>query len=552
MRWFLRILRKPATLPVFIFLVLLGVLAISLSRSAQPPVLESISPSIGTPGGVLVLQGRNFGNQRLSGSVSISGTRPTSSSYLEWTDESISVQVPKDAGTGLVYVTTRLGKSNGVLFTNKNRIPMVISETVKPGVPFIERINPTVATVGQVITFSGLNFGLSQGSGRVLFTPIAAVVDVGSEREGETETLEASELDFDYSSWTDQEIRVRVPDGATSGNVFVETDRGTSNAVYLEVTTVAGTKVLREKRGYQILFSIQIANVDAEPGSTIDLWVPGPLKTLEQRNIEYLKIPDPLWDDYKGLSRYQLADPAPGAVYRINQTFWLDRYAIETKISVSNIERKYDTDSRLYRTYTAATDLVPAEDESLVNAAKSAVGREQNPYLKARAIYLFLLKQLVFDPKPDGKTIQDNFISATADAYSFSLLFCALTRAAGVPSRPVTGFLVYGDRRSRIHYWAEFYLPAFGWVPVDPSLGDGARFGDYPEVDKPDEFFFGNVDSNHIVFTRGVVEVKASSPEAHTVRRDRIYSLQTIHEESSIGVKSYTAAWNDLQVIDIW
>ena len=122
MRWFLRILRKPATLPVFIFLVLLGVLAISLSRSAQPPVLESISPSIGTPGGVLVLQGRNFGNQRLSGSVSISGTRPTSSSYLEWTDKSISVQVPKDAGTGLVYVTTRLGKSNGVLWGRHEHI----------------------------------------------------------------------------------------------------------------------------------------------------------------------------------------------------------------------------------------------------------------------------------------------------------------------------------------------------------------------------------------------------------------------------------------------
>ncbi|MBN1686309.1 MAG: IPT/TIG domain-containing protein [Spirochaetales bacterium] len=521
-------------------------------ESEKPPVLTSISPSIGTPGGVLVLSGRNFGSVRGNGSVSISGKRPTSSSYLEWTDTSISVQIPEDTGTGLVYVTTRLGRSDGILFTNKNRIPMVMGETVKPGVPFIERMSSTSATVGQTVTVTGLNFGLSQGAGQVLFTPIAVAGEVRSEVEVKTEYLPASELDFDYLSWTDQEIRVCVPDGATSGNVFVETDRGISNSVYLEVTNLVGTKILREARGYQILFSVQVTNVDADPGSTIDIWVPGPLKTLEQRNIEYLKIPDPLWDDHQGLSRYHIVDPAPGTVYRINQTFWLDRYGLETKINTGNIVRDYDTENRLYRTYTAATELIPAGDESLVSVAKSAVGREQNPYLKAKAIYLFLLKTLVFDTKPAGKTIQDNFIGASADAYSFSFLFCALTRAVGVPSRPVAGFLVFGERRARIHYWAEFYLPGFGWVPVDLSLGDGATFDDYPAVEEPENFFFGNVDPNHIVFTRGVVEVKALSSDSRTVRRDRLYSLQSFHEESSAGVRSYTATWNDLQVIDIW
>ena len=552
MKVFRRVIRRRATLPVAVFLILLAVLVISLSRSEKPPVLVSISPPIGTPGGVLTLKGRHFGGERLSGSVSISGTRPTTSSYLEWTDTVISVQIPEDAGTGLVFVTTRLGASDGILFTNKNQIPMVMSETVKPGVPFVERMEPTVGAVGDIILIAGLNFGLSRGDGRVLFTPIPAGIDGESEREGKTEYLPASELDFDYESWTDQEIHVRVPDGATSGNVYIETDRGLSNAVYVEVTNLAGTRVLREKRGYQILFTVQISNVDAAPGSTLDIWVPGPLKTLEQRNIEYVKIPDPVWDDYKGLSRYHLADPAAEAIYRINQTFWLDRYAVETRINMSNDGATYDTESGLYKTYTSASEVVPADDESLVSAAKSAIGRERGPYRQAHAIYLFLLKTLTFDTKPGGKTIQDSFVSAVADPYAFSMLFCALTRAAGIPSRPVAGFLVYGDRRARIHYWAEFYLPGFGWVPVDPSLGDGAQFGNYPEVDEPDDFFFGSVDSNHIVFTRGVVEVKALSSEGLTVRRDRLYSLQSIHEESSAGISSYTATWNDLQVIDLW
>ena len=552
MKFFHRIFKSRATLPVAIFILLIGVLVISLAGSERPPVLESISPAIGTPGGVLVLKGRHFGEERLSGGVSISGTRPTSASYLEWTDTHISVQIPDDAGTGLVYVTTKLGRSKGILFTNKNKIPMVMSETVKPGVPYIERLDTTVATVGQTIAISGLNFGLSQGTGRVLFTPVAAAADVGAERDEESEYLAASELDYDYTSWTDQEIHVRVPDGATSGNIFVENDRGTSNAFYIEVSNVVGTKVLREKRGYQILFSVQIANVEAEPGSTIDFWVPGPLKTLEQRNIEYLKIPDPLWDNHKGLSRYHFADPVPNTVYRINQTFWLDRYAVETKINSSNVEIGYDVDGRLYRAYTASTDMIPSDDEVLAEAAVSAVGRERNPYLKAKVVYQFLLGALDYELKPGGKTIIDNFENGSADVYGFAMLYCAMTRAVGIPARPVAGFVIYGDRRARIHYWAEFYLPQFGWVPVDPSLGEGARFGDYPNVEEPDNFFFGNIDSNHIVFTRGVVDVKALSSEARTVRRNQLYSLQTFHEESSTGVSSYTATWNDLEVIDIW
>ena len=84
------LLKRRAVVPVVVFVLLVGALALSLSRSDLPPRLDSISPEIGTPGGVLVLKGRHFGPERLGGSVTISGTRPTSSSYLEWTDTQIS------------------------------------------------------------------------------------------------------------------------------------------------------------------------------------------------------------------------------------------------------------------------------------------------------------------------------------------------------------------------------------------------------------------------------------------------------------------------------
>ncbi len=546
------LLKRRAVVPIIVFILLAGTFVFSLSRSELPPRLENISPEIGTPGGVLVLKGKHFGQEKLGSSVSISGIRPTSSSYLEWNDTQISLQIPADAGTGLVYVTTPLGASGGLLFTNKNRIPMVMSESMPPGVPFVEKMDTTEGAIGEMIVITGLYFGLSQGEGSVLFTPLAVSLDSGVDLAGDLEHIPASELDFDYQSWTDQEIRVRVPDGATSGNVYVQTDRGLSNAVYFEVTNLPGTKILGEKRGYQILFSVQLSSIDADPGESIELWVPGPLRSLEQRNIEYVKIPDPLWDDYHGLSRHQIVNPVADTVYRINQTFWLDRYTLETNINIGSIGRTYDTESRLYQVYTTGTDLIPAEDESVINAARSAIGRERNPYLQAKAVYLFLLEQLVYDSHAPERTLLESFVAASGDAYTFSMLFCAMTRAIGIPSRPVAGFLIYGDRRARVHYWAEFYVPSFGWVPVDPALGDGAAFGAYPGHENPSEYFFGNVDSNHVVFTRGVVDVKPLSSDSRTIRRDGIYSLQTIHEETSKGIRSYTATWSDLQVIDLW
>ncbi|MAG14007.1 MAG: transglutaminase [Spirochaetales bacterium] len=546
-----RSIRHRATIPTILFAGLVCLLVLSLNRSDKPPRLESIAPEIGSPGGVMVLRGRYFGRDKRSSSVIIAGKRPTTSSYLEWGDTQISVQIPADVGSGMVNVTTRLGISGGILFTNANRIPVVLSETTNPGEPHIEKLAPKTGVIGTPVTLTGLNFGLSRGGSRVLFAPLAVAGEISAEDDS-TEYVPASEIDSDYESWTDQSIRVRVPDGATSGNIRVETDRGISNSVYFEIAGLPGTKVLSQKRGYQILFSIEISNVRAEPNALLDIWVPGVLSAPEQRNIEHVKIPEPLWTDYFGLSRYQFQNIQSGLLYRINQTYWLDRYAIETNISAGKVARAYDTERKLYKSFTVPTPLMPSDDESISSAAWSAIGRERSPFLRARAIYLFLIKKLVYDEKPKGEAILENFIAASADSYGYSLLFCTMVRAIGIPARPVAGFIIYGDRKAKIHYWAEFYIEGFGWVPVDPTLGDSPDIGAYPNIEDPAEYFFGGLGTQHLAFTKGVIDVKPLSSDSKIVQHKKTYSLQTIHEEGSSGLRSYSSEWGDLQVIDLW
>jgi transglutaminase-like putative cysteine protease len=53
----------------------------------------------------------------------------------------------------------------------------------------------------------------------------------------------------------------------------------------------------------------------------------------------------------------------------------------------------------------------------------------------------------------------------------YSALFVALCRAAGIPARPVVGRWATSEAIDW-HVWAEFHLPGYGWVPVDPTVAD--------------------------------------------------------------------------------
>ncbi len=86
-----------------------------------------------------------------------------------------------------------------------------------------------------------MNFGLEKGTSEVYFTwagqqsPSSGSLDLSN-------LLPARDYNLDYISWSDREIKLRVPDGAASGNVLVTSDKGKSNAAYFVVNKGAGTK----------------------------------------------------------------------------------------------------------------------------------------------------------------------------------------------------------------------------------------------------------------------------------------------------------------------
>ncbi len=87
------------------------------------------------------------------------------------------------------------------------------------------------------------------------------------------------------------------------------------------------------------------------------------------------------------------------------------------------------------------------------------------------------------------------------DCVTQSCLFVALCRAAGVPARVTGGrFLCTND-----HYWAEFFEPSRGWVPVDPTIPNALMMApglSRREVNAVCDFYFGGLESLRLTMHR--------------------------------------------------
>ena len=101
-------------------------------------------------------------------------------------------------------------------------------------VPSISSISPTQAKIGDVLTVRGEGFGSNRGSATVVFSP----------------NIRATS----FVSWTDTQIRVRIPQGTRTGNVFVLAPQGQSNTARLVVTSpyISSTSSSRLKSGDSI------------------------------------------------------------------------------------------------------------------------------------------------------------------------------------------------------------------------------------------------------------------------------------------------------------
>jgi len=173
--------------------------ATTITVTSQPPApsITSLSPSLGTDNISVTITGQNFGSSQGTSVVSFNGAPATVTS---WNPTSIIVTVPVGATSGNVVVTAYGVTSNGVYFTDA---------------PVISTLSLTSAPTMGLLTITGTGFASSQGTSTVTFngTPATSFLD-----------------------WNKSSIILRIPSGATAGNLIVTVNGVASNGVFFTPT----------------------------------------------------------------------------------------------------------------------------------------------------------------------------------------------------------------------------------------------------------------------------------------------------------------------------
>ncbi|MRR16948.1 MAG: transglutaminase domain-containing protein [Deltaproteobacteria bacterium] len=243
-------------------------------------------------------------------------------------------------------------------------------------------------------------------------------------------------------------------------------------------------------------------------GGILKIWFPIPVVTAPQANIHVLSITpttyvkgSPSIDQDIGLIYMEVLLGELTQDLNIVIRFTFDHYEQWFQIDPERVGT-YDRRSDLYLRYTASYGNIAITDE-IRRTAQTVIGSETNPYRAAKKLYDYILATVTYSfmphlalwprGEPESVYVHRN---RSGDCGAQSMYFSALCRSVGIPARTTGGWQLFKGNFSG-HFWAEFYLPNYGWIPVDPTAADLVDY--LTGVSDQDrkafhDFFFGNQD----------------------------------------------------------
>ncbi len=251
-----------------------------------------------------------------------------------------------------------------------------------------------------------------------------------------------------------------------------------------------------------------------EDAKEVRLWVPYPVSDINQE-ISDIRINGntSYWGIYTE-SRYgnhilYSEWKSPVKERKLTLTFKVKRKEVMTK-DFPQKEMALSKDE--FKDYLGSAKNLPLDGKVKEYALK--ITKDKKTILeKARAIYDWIVDNMYRDPNVKGcgfgevERLLETKGGKCADIHS---VFVALARASGIPAREIFGIRIpkgkEGDMTKAQHCWAEFYLPGYGWVVVDPADVRKAILEQKITLEQAKplrEYFFGAVDESRIAFGTG-------------------------------------------------
>jgi len=286
---------------------------------------------------------------------------------------------------------------------------------------------------------------------------------------------------------------------------------------------VRAQEVPGEWQSYQITTTLRLN----APGKHARLWLPLP----SSRETIYQRMTSHAWQ----------GNPHSAAIQReaderleVLHCEWPDaaNATLQLITTVNTADRHFDITRRtvapdrddILRLNLRASSQIP-NDGLARELGERIVGRIRDPIAQVKAIYDWICEHAIYDPNAPGCGIGDINQLLASGHYSgrsadINGLFVSICRSIGIPARCVFGIrtgssrlfkslgLRSEDASQAQHVRAEFYLPGYAWIPVDPS--DVCRAAAYEVLTKSDarlmslkRVLFGVWEMNWVAFHNG-------------------------------------------------
>jgi transglutaminase-like putative cysteine protease len=198
--------------------------------------------------------------------------------------------------------------------------------------------------------------------------------------------------------------------------------------------------------------------------------------------------------DGQRIAVFKFASLKPGEQHLFGWKALIEVRGIKYRITPRDVEKIPALPSAFASRYLVDDDELAMDTAIVRNAASVAIGTETNLLRKIFKIRNYVYDQLSYGIKPHIDAPNVVLERGVGSCGEYVGVLLALARLNGIACRTIGRYKCppYAEQQ-RVplqpdfnHVWLEFYIPGFGWLPMESNPDDVAELGPYPS-----RFFMG-------------------------------------------------------------
>ncbi|HEY9767972.1 MAG TPA: transglutaminase family protein [Coleofasciculaceae cyanobacterium] len=387
-----------------------------------------------------------------------------------------------------IYLTSQ--KQGKILIYDRHRATK-ITHFYAPGIG-LENITVKEEEIWLTDTLEQTVYCLDRATGETIFsllTPFPSPTGLAFQTDAEgKETL--------YVAYADREIYIRDNPNAEPNYELQYRDLTFIHPLYFYYNHEQNFAL---SNGYlvEMSYTEEISPLDPIEIKDLQWRIALPAETDRQKIREVMAIGLPFKEEIKDGQRIAVFEFDNFNSEQRHLFGWkavLEVWSIKYQLKPDHCQNIPQLTAEFKQKYLTDNDNLAMDTEIIRQAAKIAIGSETNLLRQVYSIRNYVYDKLAYGIKPHIDTPDIVLKRGVGSCGEYLGLLLALCRLNGIACRTVGRYKCPGDpfkqniplQPDYNHVWMEFYLPGYGWLPMESNPDDLFEGGPYPT-----RFFMG-------------------------------------------------------------